>query len=305
MLAEAFYWLLNMSIVGSAVGLIILLLRRIRPLPRRLVCWLWLIPLLRFWLPISFASQFSLINLLAGVTVRTIPVFTFNDTPLFYYSNFVQAAGQYNPLIYKTDALATVFTVCSLIWVVVFLALLLTMLLLYRFSGQAIRQATLVQDNVYRSAHITAPAVYGIFKPRIIVPNDLPDEDLAFVLLHENAHIQRRDNLLRAVALTTACLHWFNPLAWVYLKLYFADMELACDARVLRQIDRDGQKAYATALLRCAAGPSLFVSAFGGARIRVRLEHILSYRKLTLAAGLVFALLVLVVAVALLSNAQT
>ena len=116
-------------------------------------------------------------------------------------------------------------------------------------------------------------------------------------------HIRRRDNLWRVVAVITACVHWFNPLCWLFVKWFFADMELACDARVLKTMGESTAKAYVSALLRCAAGRSYFASAFGGAKTRVRIERILSYRKLTIVSGAAFGLLIAAICFVLMTNA--
>ena len=50
MLAEIFYWLFNMSIAASVTGCVLLLLRRIRWIPRRVTAALWAIPFLRMWI---------------------------------------------------------------------------------------------------------------------------------------------------------------------------------------------------------------------------------------------------------------
>jgi beta-lactamase regulating signal transducer with metallopeptidase domain len=92
-------------------------------------------------------------------------------------------------------------------------------------------------------------------------------------------------------------------LSWIFLKYFFEDMELACDARVLRKLDERQTKEYAGAILECAAGKTFFASAFGGARTRLRLENILSYNKLTLLSSLCFAALVAAIVVVLITNA--
>ncbi|MCO5385209.1 MAG: hypothetical protein NHB14_04960 [Desulfosporosinus sp.] len=63
MLAELFYWVLNMSIIGSVAGLLVLSLRKLKILPRFAVYVLWLLPLIRFWLPFGIANQYSLRSL--------------------------------------------------------------------------------------------------------------------------------------------------------------------------------------------------------------------------------------------------
>ena len=61
----------------------------------------------------------------------------------------------------------------------------------------------------------------------------------------------------------------------------------------------DERKDYARALLSVAQGRDLFVSAFGGAKLRVRVERVLSYNKLTLGAALCFAVLTAAVIITL------
>lgn len=114
---------------------------------------------------------------------------------------------------------------------------------------------------------------------------------LDFVVAHETVHRRRCDNLWRVLALLVCCVHWFNPIVWWSLKRFFEDMELACDEAVVRGLNAADRKNYAIALLSAAKGRDLFVSAFGGAKLRVRVERVLSYRKLTLGAALCFAAL--------------
>ena len=303
MLSEYFYWLLNMSLLGSALGLIVLLLRRISVMPRRLVCWLWLMPLLRFWLPVSLPSRFSLLNLLTSVTARPVPAGSINMLPEFFYTNFIQAADGYAPFTLRSEALEKLFDAASLVWLAIFGALLITMLLLYFLAIAESRRAIHLQNKVYRSGQVSAPSVFGIFRPRILIPSSTPDSDLAWIILHEEAHIRRGDNLLRIIALITACLHWFNPLSWILLKYYFEDAELACDARVIKGLDLEGRKTYSAVLLHNIASRSLIASSFGGAKIRSRIGHILTYGRMSLAASLFFAVLIAAVAAILLTNA--
>ena len=81
------------------------------------------------------------------------------------------------------------------------------------------------------------------------------------------------------------------------------DMEKACDERAIAGYDEAGRKAYAHTLLECASGPTLFASAFGGARVRTRIEHILSFRRMTLLSLLGFGMLTSVILFILLTNA--
>jgi beta-lactamase regulating signal transducer with metallopeptidase domain len=80
-------------------------------------------------------------------------------------------------------------------------------------------------------------------------------------------------------------------------------MELACDAKVLKSFDDGQKKAYALSLLNSTASKTFFASAFGGVKVKVRIENILSYRKLTFLSLAGIIALISVIAFVLLTNA--
>jgi beta-lactamase regulating signal transducer with metallopeptidase domain len=80
-------------------------------------------------------------------------------------------------------------------------------------------------------------------------------------------------------------------------------MELACDAKVLKTMGEGNAKEYAAVLLSCSAGRSYFASAFGGAKTRIRIESILSYKRLTVLSTAVFGLLIVAISFVLITNA--
>jgi len=80
------------------------------------------------------------------------------------------------------------------------------------------------------------PAVLGLFRPRIVLPQwalALPKKDLELVLLHEREHQDARDPaLLGACLLLTAVAPW-NPALWWSLRRLRLAVEGDCDGRVL------------------------------------------------------------------------
>ena len=301
MLSELFYWVLNISIIGSVAGLIVLILRKIKALPRFAVYVLWSLPLIRLWLPFGIANEYSLLSLISRFTTKTVIIW--EELPHLTTTNSIMAANSYFPIVYKTNLLEKVFNVSSVVWIIVSCAAILTTILLYFFTKSELKSAALIKGNIYKSDRITAPAVYGIFCPKIIIPAAIGDGDIDYIILHEEVHIGRMDNLFRVVAVITACVHWFNPLTWIFLQCFFADMELACDAKVLKSLNKNQTKEYARTILSCASNKAFFVSAFGGAKTKVRIENILSYKKLTILSSLCFAALVVVIAIVIITNA--
>ena len=129
------------------------------------------------------------------------------------------------------------------------------------------------------------------------------NENLRYILLHEQKHIRRLDNLWRLFAFVSVALHWFNPFSWILLKCFLSDLEIACDESVLNNCSESEKNKYALALVSSAEHKALFISAFGGAKIRTRIERIISYKKMTLISAIAFAALIIAIAYFLLTNA--
>jgi beta-lactamase regulating signal transducer with metallopeptidase domain len=104
------------------------------------------------------------------------------------------------------------------------------------------------------SAEVERPSMFGFFRPRVLIPEELMErltaEELRHVVMHEMEHVRRGDdwsNLAQKVALA---LFPLNPaLLWVERQLC-AERELACDDRVLHSSAK--RKAYALCLARIA-----------------------------------------------------
>lgn len=150
-----------------------------------------------------------------------------------------------------------------------------------------------------------SPLLIGVFRPCIVLPSkDLSPSDFACTVRHELSHYRQRDLLVKWLAQFTVCLHWFNPLAWRLAREISRACELACDERVIRNLDPTERRAYGDMLLRAAeaggqyqSGPAAMTLHESGEQLKERLEAIMNYRKGTkLTAVLSFALAAVVMA---------
>ena len=303
MLQEVFYWIFNMSITASITGLLIMLIRLLKKIPKRIAVFLWVIPFLRMSFPFGLNSHYSLMTLLSKFATKTVVVYQLIDNMDVSTTNCVTAAKTYFPITYEVNILENIFSVASVIWIIVSLVILIMLAVIYFKTIYDVKDSKHLKDNIYLSKKVISPAVYGIVKQKIILPESYNNKDIDLVILHEKTHIRSADNLWRVMAFVIVSFHWFNPICWLFLKAFLTDLELSCDERVLKKLGDNRAKEYALSLLESNQKTTVFASAFGGAKLRKRIENILSFKKLTWFSSIVFVALMGIIFYVLLTNA--
>ena len=107
--------------------------------------------------------------------------------------------------------------------------------------------------RLLRSLEQTMPMAFGIRQPSILIPSvadTWSDDRRRAVLLHEMAHVARRDCLTQFLASVATAVYWPHPGVWWLARRVRVERELACDDRVLSI--GTGARAYAEHLLELA-----------------------------------------------------
>jgi beta-lactamase regulating signal transducer with metallopeptidase domain len=105
--------------------------------------------------------------------------------------------------------------------------------------------------NMVTSPEAAMPATWGLLRPTILLPREScnwSDSKTRAVLLHELAHVRRRDCLTQLVAQAACAIYWFNPLIWWCGAMLRKERERAADDYVLR--DGAPPSGYASLLLQ-------------------------------------------------------
>lgn len=109
------------------------------------------------------------------------------------------------------------------------------------------------RPRVVETGAVQSPALCGWLRPTILLPMGLTarvlDDAMRFILLHELAHLKRRDILIGWCVWALCAVHWFNPLAWLAARRFREETEIACDARAISADGRARWREYGNTLI--------------------------------------------------------
>ena len=116
---------------------------------------------------------------------------------------------------------------------------------------------------------LASPCVWSLGRPRLFVPTyfatRLKQDAWRDVLVHELAHLLRRDHHVGWLLLLAAPLLWWNPVYWIVRGRIRFTAELACDAWVVARRP-DSRRSYAESLIeisRLASREKTLLPALG------------------------------------------
>ncbi|HEY3990119.1 MAG TPA: M56 family metallopeptidase [Acidobacteriaceae bacterium] len=154
-----------------------------------------------------------------------------------------------------------------------------------RAAAHAALQTTLlVEVPVFSSRHLLEPGVFGIFRPVLLLPENLSERLCApqfrAVIAHEMCHIRRRDNLTAAIHMVVLAIFWFYPPVWWIKAQLVEERERACDEAVLQSGNE--AEVYAESILNVCKfyieSPLACISGITGSDLKRRIVRIMTER---------------------------
>ena len=309
-MTEFFATIVNMSISAGWIVLAVLLLRKLlKKAPKWVNVLLWGIVAIRLVCPFSFESALSLIP--SSQTIN--PEVSLNpaviDSGVSVIDNIVNPVISNATITPEPEKELNVFKFImpylAGLWLVGIVILLIYTFISYSKLNKKIGTAVLLRDNIYQSETVTSPFVVGIIKPKIYIPFNINEQDAEHVIAHEQAHIKRKDYLLKPLGFLIVTLHWFNPLVWIGYIFLCRDIELACDEKVIKDLNSEQRADYSEALLTCSVNRRLISAcpvAFGESDVKNRVKSVLNYKKPTFWIVFTAIILSVILAVCFLTN---
>ena len=316
--------ILQMSVSAGllVVGIVILRALALDKLPKKMFLALWGVALLRLLLPVSVPAPFGLRSAVENIGTNIV-VETKNHVPdLFFSGEFGETPNQLTsrpPQAAESMPEKPVepdfgpnIEPALLVWIAGMVAMGAYFTAIYLKNHRELRfcvpmRASEVASevlggkrkiNIMQSDKITTPVAVGLLRPRIILPKSMDMDDkelLRYVFAHEYIHIRRLDMVWKMVLVAALCVHWFNPMVWVMFVLASRDLELACDAMVLRRFGTEKRSVYAYSIISIAEQRkklSLLYSSFSKNKTEERITSIMKYKKTSILGVIISALLV-------------
>lgn len=303
-MSELFLKIVNMSISASWLVIAVLLLRLVlKKTPKWVSVLLWGFVAVRLICPFSFESILSLIP-----SAETITPEIMTDSTPEIHTGIGSLNNVINPIVseaFAPDPLVSMnplqfwIPLAAVAWIAGIAAMLIYTAVSYILLRRKVATAVLLRNNIFQSENVDSPFVLGIIKPKIYLPFQMDGQNLEYVISHEQSHIRRKDHWWKPFGFILLAIHWFNPLMWLGYILLCRDIELACDEKVIKEMDNQAKADYTQALLDCSVNRRSIAAcplAFGEVGVKARVKSVMNYRKP--AFWMIVAAIVICIAVA-------
>ncbi|MDO5398058.1 MAG: M56 family metallopeptidase [bacterium] len=240
MLIEIFKTVIAMSAAGTAAALLLL---AAKPITKR-----------------HFGVKWQYYAWLAAIVLMLIPMFTLIEPKeTADVLTAAPSAGQLQPISEKHVRLsidAEALHYVSFVWLIGVLALLTIRLVNYaRFAAlisccpDADAAVSEKRIRVKICGSISSPLLIGVISPILLLPHNIPKNNMKYILRHELVHYRRKDVLFKWVTMLVCSIHWFNPFVYIIALNIDEACEISCDEEATKGMSVTEQKCYMNAVL--------------------------------------------------------
>lgn len=161
---------------------------------------------------------------------------------------------------------------------------------------------------LYTTAKNRTPSLYAAFHTKILVSEshleNLSDQEIKCILLHELSHYRRKDITVNWVLTLLQIVYFFNPLIWFAFKKVHEDCEISCDALALKYLKEEEYQCYGSTVIKLIKlfSESNFIPATAGlwkrkSNYKRRILMISKYKKSRWPSTLLTIILIMMVGV--------
>lgn len=248
---EVFYNILYLSIIGSILGIIILVLRKTfdKKISPTWKFAMWLLVLISLFVPFRFTIESQ------------------NPHEFIISSGIDKIEFAKENLIANESGKVLIYIWLAVIGIIILYYFLTSIVMRKRIGKEEVKDKKIldilenskkqmgIEKNIklIKQDYKKVPCIYGLFSTKILVTDEVLQKDeqsLNYIFMHELAHFKRHDLILNKLLILITTIHWFNPILWFCFKQVRQDMELKADEMVLNKIKKDEEKEYAKTLVK-------------------------------------------------------
>ena len=291
-MAAIFSQILNMSMTGSVVILLVILARLIlKRSPKIFSYALWSVVLFRLLCPVAFTAPISVLDVVEPEqkeTSNNTSIVTYIPATIDTQTDFIAVQTEEQQVLAETVTESdeqlhmTPMHAVALVWAAGMAGMMLYSVIQYLALRRKLVGSVQLKGNIYQADHIDTAFVVGLVQPRIYLPSAVPHKERYFILAHEQHHIRRGDHIIKLLAYLALCIHWFNPLVWLAFILAGKDMEMSCDEAVIKRLGPEIRADYSASLLRLATHKKILSGmplAFGEGDTKGRVLNMAKWKK--------------------------
>ncbi|AQR94273.1 M56 family metallopeptidase [Clostridium saccharoperbutylacetonicum] len=284
-LSQVFKVILQTSITASILICLLLIFRKYSKgrLGIKFQYTLWFLVIFRLTIFKLSESSFSIFNIINGVGSNILLLFS-NKTETFgtvlarsgsqisSLDNHDVILRTINSMDFSTDKVMNSslsgMNIFSFIWLIGVIFILAYILFVYRGLRRKINNNGKSNNNellsilkqcknemsikkeiaLVETSIVKIPALFGYFKPVILIPNNINKvidvDKLRYIFLHELSHLKRRDIVINWIIIFLKVIYWFNPIIHYGFRKMKEDMEVCCDSLALSYTEDKEVKEY-------------------------------------------------------------